>query len=39
MEEVSKGFEEFIKKRKKKTSSKAKFDKLLTKVTKQSSAK
>jgi hypothetical protein len=39
MKEVSKGFEAFMKKRKKKPSSKASFDKLLTKVAKQVSSK
>jgi hypothetical protein len=39
MEEVSKGFEKFIKNHKKKVSSKSDFNKALKKVVKQSSAK
>jgi hypothetical protein len=39
MKEVTKGFEEFIKKHKKKSNSKAGFDKLLTKATQRTAAK
>lgn len=39
MAEVSAGFEEFIKKHKKKSSSKTGFDKLLTKATQRTAAK